>query len=634
MDIGAAIRVQPVSKAAGVGEVNAESIPKLLKDKPSWLVWKKNEDGKKVPYYTSGIRRYGKQNGPEDRSRLRSFDEAMQAYETGKYSGIGLAMSKDLGLVGVDLDHCLDDGKLKPELAQLIEGTYAEISVSGKGVHAFYLGNYPDRKAPEDGVEIFCDKGYLTITGNVLQRHPITPLPNATRDQLDKLFEKQKNTATPPNSEEDATWSKLSDKGLIKKDLGNGKFAIDCPFKDQHTSGNGIADCVYFLPHYGGYKQGHFKCLHAHCEGRTDEEFLQAIGIEPSISSNEPAIQKVTRFSEALLSGPELDTAFRKLLSLSWRIKNVIPESAKLIEIYGLPATYKSFIALDMALCISAGLPWAGKNIKQCRVVYIPAEGQSGTLKRIMAWRQLHKVEKLPYFCLLPTPCLIDEPTQLDGFIEALSILPEPPGIIFFDTLARSMGGDENATVDMGKVVNACGRLTEETDAQIVLVHHTGKDTSRGPRGAIALTGATDCLFEVKKVGDKVATLICERQKDDEPFQNMTFRMEVQTTGFLNNDKEELFSLVPVLDSDAAITTNPGPRISNSQKIALDALNQIYLDNPVEAVHLDEWRAVAYRSGITASTDIKAKQKAFKRAVTALLSHQFVRCENDCYKPC
>jgi len=56
----------------------------------------------------------------------------------------------------------------------------------------------------------------------------------------------------------------------------DGGLPISCPWRDAHTTGDGGA--MYWPAHTGGYARGHFKCMHAHCEKRTDKEFADAIG--------------------------------------------------------------------------------------------------------------------------------------------------------------------------------------------------------------------------------------------------------------------------------------------------------------------------------------------------------------------
>ncbi len=58
-----------------------------------------------------------------------------------------------------------------------------------------------------------------------------------------------------------------------------GQAYITCPFAHEHTGDSGITETLYFPAGTRGYEQGHFKCLHAHCEGRDDGAFLDALGL-------------------------------------------------------------------------------------------------------------------------------------------------------------------------------------------------------------------------------------------------------------------------------------------------------------------------------------------------------------------
>lgn len=59
----------------------------------------------------------------------------------------------------------------------------------------------------------------------------------------------------------------------------DGQLYIRCPFEAEHTSPSNEPDTCYFPAGTGGYQKGHFKCLHAHCTGRNDGEFLDALGL-------------------------------------------------------------------------------------------------------------------------------------------------------------------------------------------------------------------------------------------------------------------------------------------------------------------------------------------------------------------
>jgi hypothetical protein len=59
----------------------------------------------------------------------------------------------------------------------------------------------------------------------------------------------------------------------------SGVVHIRCPFEGEHTSPSSETATSYFPAGVGGFGRGHFKCLHAHCAGRTDQDFLDAMGL-------------------------------------------------------------------------------------------------------------------------------------------------------------------------------------------------------------------------------------------------------------------------------------------------------------------------------------------------------------------
>ncbi len=77
---------------------------------------------------------------------------------------------------------------------------------------------------------------------------------------------------------QDSLYDWLAESGLVL-DYGNeGQAFIECPWKDGHSSDSGVTETAYFPKGGRGYEQGHFKCLHASCAGRTDTDFEDAMG--------------------------------------------------------------------------------------------------------------------------------------------------------------------------------------------------------------------------------------------------------------------------------------------------------------------------------------------------------------------
>lgn len=67
--------------------------------------------------------------------------------------------------------------------------------------------------------------------------------------------------------------------GLLKR-LEPGKLAVVCPFDAEHSEKTSDTATVYLLPNFGGVRYGKFRCLHAHCTDRGQEEFIEALGLD------------------------------------------------------------------------------------------------------------------------------------------------------------------------------------------------------------------------------------------------------------------------------------------------------------------------------------------------------------------
>lgn len=164
---------------SAVTTAGSNPLPRELLSLRSWVVWRLVQvpgepKPKKVPYYTNGQPRSGNNGTAEELSVLGSFDEALGAAQRGGYSGVGLAMLQQNGLVAVDFDNCVANGVVQSEVMRVVQGTYCELSPSGNGVRAFYSGAVRDRKDHNKHsrfafpVEFFHRSGYVTVTGRPL----------------------------------------------------------------------------------------------------------------------------------------------------------------------------------------------------------------------------------------------------------------------------------------------------------------------------------------------------------------------------------------------------------------------------------------------------------------------------------
>jgi hypothetical protein len=111
-----------------------------------------------------------------------SFAQAEAAYFEGNRTGVGIVLNGD-GLVGVDIDHCVIDGKPSHEAMALLDklgAAYIEVSPSGTGLRALGYGEQLDAgvNGSLDGLkaEFYSTGRYLTLTGKTIKAGPITQL--------------------------------------------------------------------------------------------------------------------------------------------------------------------------------------------------------------------------------------------------------------------------------------------------------------------------------------------------------------------------------------------------------------------------------------------------------------------------
>lgn len=203
--------------------------------------------------------------------------------------------------------------------------------------------------------------------------------------------------------------------------------------------------------------------------------------------------------------------------------------------LYGASNVGKTFVALDLAFHVAAGLPWRGRSTTKAAVVYVAAEAGRGIHRRVAALRQHYAAEiaaleaRGESVTLSIVPCPIDlrddkgDTEALIGLIKAAAAaMGAEPGLVFIDTLSRAIaGGDENSSVDMGAFVKHADRLRGATKAHTSVVHHSGKDTSKGARGHSLLRAAADTEIEIADGRIEVT-----KQREMEGGQVIGFRLK------------------------------------------------------------------------------------------------------------
>lgn len=265
--------------------------------------------------------------------------------------------------------------------------------------------------------------------------------------------------------------------------------------------------------------------------------FEETDGSGPGVS-NELGQAKVKRDRFTPIQAAE----FAKGSPPSWFIKDVLPR-ADLGVFYGESGSGKSFLVLDMAAALAQGLEWRGHRTAKARVIYIAAEGATGFKKRLKAYAEHHGIplDELDIYVVPDAPNFM-KADDITALIEAVRAYGKPD-IIVVDTLAQVMpGANENAGEDVGKALGHCKTLRQVTGGMVILVHHSGKDASKGARGWSGLKAACDFEFEIIRIEhDRVATIT--KLKDGEDGAEFGFKLQIVPVG-MDEDGDVISSCV------------------------------------------------------------------------------------------
>lgn len=251
---------------------------------------------------------------------------------------------------------------------------------------------------------------------------------------------------------------------------------------------------------------------------------------------------------------------------LRWRLKGVFPE-AGIGAIYGPSGSGKSFLGLDLGISVAQGESWFGHRASLCPVTYIMLEGEAGLRNRVSAW-EAHNGKQIPdNFTAMAQPF---ELAQSDQIEELGAVIPDS-GVVIIDTLNRAAPGlDENSSQDMGRVLAGMKRLQEITGGLVLIVHHTGKDASKGLRGHSSLFAALDGAIEVERSSNS-RCWSAAKVKDGEDGKQVLFKLNVIDLG-KDSDGDTVTSCAVSEDTGAIFQAKPPS--GKHQNVALSAIRR------------------------------------------------------------
>lgn len=590
-----------------------DATPQELKALKQWVAWKAKlkSDGKigKVPIDPKNGRPV---NALDPKNHL-TFEGGMAAYEAGIADGVGFVLtgepiSHDVDgapfyLVGVDLDNVSDNPERARELLAPLRGAYVETSPSGNGLRIFGLSRHKPRSGQGGGGELYAEGRFLTVTGQNAK--------GAIQDYTEavKAVERMLLPASTPQNNVVQFRTELFD--LNKELSGNewletgenirrleellGWVPPDCSYEGWRGVIWAIASLDWscgqtIVEEWSSGSAEHWD----HDDGREVKRAISALfdsydpdrgpsigtlfhhayenGMPRPIDTSSWVFgsEATSQSNFKLLTRADLD----KLPPLRWIIQGVLPDTG-LVTIFGEPSSGKTFLATNLAIKVSQGsAKWFGRNVVQRDVVLVALEGGGGIKQRVEAHEAVSGSQADKIQIVLDSLSLLSK-EDVTNFASAVVSACEPGAVVIIDTFAQATAGaDENSAKEMGLAVKAAQFIADAISGLVILIHHSGKDTSRGLRGHSVLNAAMDAVIAVERdrqTGRR--TWRVTKMKDAEDGATAHFNLEVVKLGTDQfGDPITSCAVTELIGPSAAIAVlQPNPRGAN-QKAVYDAL--------------------------------------------------------------
>jgi archaellum biogenesis ATPase FlaH len=212
-----------------------------------------------------------------------------------------------------------------------------------------------------------------------------------------------------------------------------------------------------------------------------------------------------------------------------WAVAQIVPSEGITI-ISGAPASYKTWLILNMAMNISKGEMFLGKfQCEQANVLMIDEENHLQLIKdRLLL---LGADDSLPIHFLSQQDFLITDESRLKQVLTMCQ--KHDISVIFIDSLVRVNRADENDASKMSEVFRAIRSLCK-AGKTVVLTHHEKKEGTfklspqSRMRGSSDIFASVDAHLAISRDRDDKAFLVLEQAKNRRDVEIVPFGVEVK----------------------------------------------------------------------------------------------------------
>jgi hypothetical protein len=222
----------------------------------------------------------------------------------------------------------------------------------------------------------------------------------------------------------------------------------------------------------------------------------------------------------------------------SWLIDSIVARG-QVAGVYGAAGSLKSFVVLDICLSTLFGAPTLGNDVyaEDAVCLYWAAEGAMGTSGRIESWlvhRGMTPDDLTDRWVVGTEPPNLSSPAGCQAFYDAVKTVYVRHGRLTLwalDTVSACIPGADENNEAMSRITDVAKAICRDFDCSGILVHHSGKDDSRGPRGGSAFGANIDAVFHavaqeippsirtesggvILQLATPVSKISCEKQRN------------------------------------------------------------------------------------------------------------------------
>jgi hypothetical protein len=204
--------------------------------------------------------------------------------------------------------------------------------------------------------------------------------------------------------------------------------------------------------------------------------------------------------------------------------------------IYGAPASMKSLIMADLAVCVAAGREWLPplpddkSGIEPIKTMGLPAlwldfdNGAHRTNNRLAAFAKTYGAEAAPFY-ILSMPAIGFDATRTGLVVEMIDFVGTLGAhFVVVDNLLTISGGKDENSPEIGQVMTNLRLLSEKTQSAVNVIHHARKQSGfKGGlgddlRGHSSIRGAVDlALFVEREEGADIINVRSTKSRDVDP---------------------------------------------------------------------------------------------------------------------